>query len=77
MLIASRQAGRKVLTLQKLPPVDMDGMRSADGQRIVKSLLSGANTINGFRNRDLQLRLANSSFLRSCGRCIRNQSAKI
>lgn len=50
---------------------------SDEDQRIFKSLLSGANTINGFRNRDLRLRLANSAFLRSCGRCLRKQSAKI
>jgi len=50
---------------------------SNEDKRIFESLLSGANTINGFRNRDLRLRLANSSLLRSCGRYIRKQSAKI
>ena len=40
---------------------------SNEDQRIFKSLLSGANTINGFRNQDILLRQANSPFLRSCG----------
>jgi hypothetical protein len=50
---------------------------SPDDQRIFKALLSGANIINGFRNRDLRARLAGSPFLRSCGRCVVKQSAKI
>ena len=40
-------------------------------------MLSGANTINGFRNRDLRARLAGGVFLRASGRCIAKQSAKI
>ncbi len=50
---------------------------SNEDQRIFKSLLSVANTINGFRNQDIRLQLANSAFLRSCGQCVRKQSAKI
>jgi hypothetical protein len=50
---------------------------SPDEQRIFKALLSGANTINGFRNQDIRARLSGSAFLRSCGRCIAKQSAKI
>ena len=49
---------------------------SNEDHRIFKSLLSGANTINGFRNRDIRLRLANSPLLRSCGRCVRKQSTR-
>ena len=50
---------------------------SLEDQRIFKALLSGANILNGFRNRDLRARLAGSSFLRGCGRCVSKQSAKI
>ncbi len=50
---------------------------SPDDQRIFKALLSGANIINGFRNRDLRERLASSPFLRACGRCVAKQSAKV
>jgi hypothetical protein len=50
---------------------------SADDQRIFKALLSGANTINGFRNRDIRVRLAGSPLLRGCGRCVARQSARI
>jgi len=50
---------------------------SADDQRIFKALLSGANTINGFRNRDIRARLAGSPLLRGCGRCVSKQSARI
>ena len=50
---------------------------SADDQRIYKALLSGANTINGFRNRDIRARLTGSPLLRSCGGCVAKQSAKI
>ena len=50
---------------------------SADDQRIFKALLSGANIINGFRNRDIRARLTGSPFLRACGRCVAKQSAKI
>jgi hypothetical protein len=42
-----------------------------------KALLSGAHTINGFRNRDIRAHLAGSPFLRSCGRCVTKQSGKI
>ena len=45
--------------------------------RIFKALLSGDNTINGFRNQDIRTRLAGSPFLRTCGRCAIRQSAKI
>jgi len=50
---------------------------SREDQRIFKALLSGANTINGFRNRDLRARLMGSAFLRACGRCVAKQSGKI
>jgi hypothetical protein len=50
---------------------------SREDQRLFKALLSGANTINGFRNRDLRARLTGSPFLRACGRCVAKQSAKI
>jgi hypothetical protein len=50
---------------------------SADDQRVFKALLSGANTINGFRNRDIRARLTGSPLLRSCGRCVAKQSTKI
>jgi len=49
-------------------PVKAFNPASNEDQRIFKSLLSSANTINGFRNRDLRLRLANSPLLRSCVR---------
>jgi len=39
--------------------------------------LSGDNTINGFRNRDVRERLAGTPFLRPCGRDKLKQSAKI
>ena len=48
-----------------------------EDQRVFKALLAGGNTINGFRNRDIRLRMAGTSFLRSCGRCVARQSAKV
>lgn len=50
---------------------------SSEDQRIFKALLSGANVINGFRNRDIRARLAGSPFLRSCGRCAAKQPGKV
>jgi hypothetical protein len=50
---------------------------SPDDQRAFKALLSGADTINGFRNRDIRARLTGCPLLRSCGRCVVKQSAKI
>ena len=47
---------------------------SSEDQRFFKALLSGANIINGFRNRDIRARLAGSPFLSSCGRCVAKQS---
>lgn len=38
---------------------------------------SGANTINGFRNRDVREHLAGTPFLRACGKDKHKQSAKI
>ena len=62
------RAGQSVKAFNPLSP---------DDQRIFKALLSGANTINGFRNRDIRTRLAGSPYLRTCGRCVVKQSAKI
>jgi hypothetical protein len=50
---------------------------SEEDQQIFKALLSGANTINGFRNQDIRARLAGSPLLRGCRRCVAKQSAKI
>lgn len=50
---------------------------SDEDQRIFKALLTGANTINGFRNRDIRESLAGTPFLGTCGKCVRKQSAKI
>lgn len=50
---------------------------SLEDQRFFKALLSGANTIHGFRNRDIRVRLAGSPFLQSCERCVVTQSAKV
>ena len=50
---------------------------SLDEQRIFKALLSGANIVNGFRNRDLRERLASSPLLRACGRGVAKQFAKV
>jgi hypothetical protein len=46
-----------------------------EDQRIFKALLSGDNTINGFRNRDIRERLAATPFLRTCGKDMHKQSA--
>ena len=51
-------------------------LRMAD-QRSFKALLAGANTIHGFRNRDIRARLAGSPFMQSCGCCVAKQSAKV
>lgn len=48
-----------------------------EDQRIFKALMAGGNTINGFRNRDIRFRLVGSPFIRSCGRCVATQSAKV
>ena len=50
---------------------------SADDPRMYKALLSGANTISGFRNRDIRARLTGIPLLRSCGGCVDKQSDKI
>ena len=50
---------------------------SEEDQWIFKSLLSGADTINYFRNQEHRLRLANSPLQHSCERCLREQSAKM
>ena len=50
---------------------------SDEDQRIFRALLSGDNTINGFRNRDVRERLAGTPFLRTCGKDELKQSAKI
>ena len=46
-------------------------------QRSFKALLAGANTIHGFRNRDIRARLAGSPFMQPCGRSAAKQSAKV
>jgi hypothetical protein len=46
-------------------------------QRRFKALLSGDNAINGFRNRDIRERLAETSLLRACGKDRCKQSAKV
>ena len=50
---------------------------SDEDQRIFKAVLSGANTINGFRNRDIRESLAETPFLGTCGKDVHRQSAKI
>jgi hypothetical protein len=50
---------------------------SDEDQRIFKTLLSGDNTINGFRNRDVREGLAGTPFLRACGKDRHKQPAKI
>ena len=50
---------------------------SDEDQRIFKALLSGDNTINGFRNRDVRERLADTPFLRTCGKNMCKRSAKV
>ena len=46
-------------------------------QRSFKALLAGANTLHGFRNRDIRARLAGSPFMQSGGCCVAKQSAKV
>gem|GEM_PF-4142764 len=48
-----------------------------EDQGLFKALLSGDNTINGFRNRDVRERLAGTSLLRTCGKDRHKQSAKV
>ncbi len=50
---------------------------SNEDQRIFKALLSGDNTINGFRNRDVRERLTDTPFLRTCGKDTHKRSAKV
>jgi hypothetical protein len=69
--ITQRKCTRAGQSVKAFNPV------SADDQRVFKALLSGANTINGFRNQDIRARLTGSPFLRGCGHCVAKQSAKI
>lgn len=50
---------------------------SEEDQRLFKALLSGDHAINGFRNRDIRERLAETSLLRACGKDRYKQSAKV
>jgi len=75
-LVLNRHA-RKINPLMGSLLGRMQYCLSAHDQRIFKALLSGDNTINGFHNRDIRARLAGSPFLRTCGRCVVKQSAKI
>ncbi len=50
---------------------------SEEDQRIFKALLSGAHAIGGFRKAELREQLSDSGFFKSCGRCLRKQSAKL
>lgn len=50
---------------------------SKEDQCLFKSLLSGDNTINGFRNRDIRERLAGTPALHTCGNDRHKQSAKV
>ena len=49
---------------------------SDEHQRIFKALLSGDNTINRFRNRDVRERLPDTPFLRTCGKDMRKRRRK-